>query len=249
MGKLSMARFAALALCLALATARAEESAVKRKLNVPPSADLSYAIKARQGGLALAGEALLQWRVEPRQFTVATETRAMLVGKILDTRSEGAIDEYGLAPNSFTERRFRKDPTVTTFDRRNKSISFSASGEIFPLASGAQDRSSAIWQLISIARAAPDRFKAGSEWRFVVAGQRDAEPWSFKVIAAETIPTELGELRTVHVRRAPPPDQKGQQLDIWLAPSLEWYPARLRFVEASGDVIEQSLVAISKVPG
>ncbi len=225
-----------------------DHPAVKHKLNAPPSADLNYSIKAKQSGLSLSGDALVQWRAADNKFTVVTATRAMLIGKILDAKSEGAVDEYGLAPATFTEKRFRKDPTTTTFDRQGNTISFSASSESYPIQGGEQDRSSAIWQLISIARAAPEKFKPGSEWTFFVAGQYDAEPWTFKLTQPENIKTPMGEIHAVHILKAPPPDSKGQRLDIWLAPSLEWYPVRLRFTEANGDVIEQSLESISKTP-
>ncbi len=229
---------------LAASSSALETAAVKRKLNVPPSADLSYEIKARQSGLSLSGDALVQWRAADNKFSAATETRAMLIGKILEAKSEGGIDEYGLAPATFTEKRLRKERTTTTFDRQAKVIGFSASSETYPIQGGEQDRSSVIWQLLSIARAAPSKFKPGTEWTFFVAGQHDAEPWSFKVTKSEKITTPLGEVNALHILRAPPPDSKGQQLDIWLAPAFEWYPVRLRFTEPSGDLIEQSLVAI-----
>lgn len=231
---------------LAASASAADSVPVKRKFNVPPSADLSYEIKAKQSGLSLSGDALLKWRASDNQFSVATETRAMLLGKILEAKSEGGIDEFGLAPLSFTEKRFRKERTTTSFDRQAKVISFSASDDKYPIQGGEQDRSSAIWQLIAIARAAQAKFKPGSDWTFFVAGQHDAEPWSFKVMNSEKITTPLGEINAVHILKAPPPDSKGQQLDIWLAPSLEWYPARLRFTEPNGDLIEQSLVTINK---
>jgi hypothetical protein len=53
-------------------------------------------------------------------------------------------------------------------------------------------------------------------------------------------------LHTLHVARMPAPDSHDQQLDIWLAPQHEWYPARLRFSEHDGDFIEQTLEKISK---
>lgn len=235
------------ALLLAPATADTLQ-AVKRKLSLPPSADLNYAIKAKQSGLSLSGEALLQWRASESRFSVSTETRAMLLGKILESKSDGNVDEYGLAPLSFTEKRFRKNPTTTTFDRQAKTIGFTASGDTYPIKGGEQDRNSAIWQLISIARATPTKFKPATDWTFFVAGQHDAEPWTFKVTGLENIKTAMGDIEAVHVLKASPPDSKGQQLDIWLAPSLEWYPVRLRFTESNGDVIEQSLVNIGK-PG
>lgn len=235
----------------ALAAGSAEHPVQKRKFKLPPSADLTYSIQARQSGLQIEGNALVRWRSDGKSYSVTSETRAMLVGKILEAKSEGTIDDYGLAPASFTEKRFRKDATVASFTRtggRNGGgISFAQSDASYPLLGGEQDRTSIAWQLIAIARAAPKKFTSGSEWDFFVAGQRDAERWSFKVAGEEKTATAVGTLRTIHVLRAPPPDAKSQKLDIWLAPSLEWYPVKLRFTDADGDYIEQTLEKISGV--
>jgi hypothetical protein len=214
---------------------------LRYKINLPPSADLSYAIKAKQKGLRVDGNAQVRWTAAGNRFEVKSETRATLIGKILDTKSEGGIDDYGLAPSSFTEKRFRKSAVTTSFDRASKTIRFGSSSQTYRLKGGEQDRNSALWQLISVARAAPAKFKPGSQWSFVVAGHNDAEPWTFRVLKQDKVRTPMGELNAVHVSRAPQPDSKDQTLDIWLAPSLEWYPVRLRFTEADGDFIEQTL--------
>jgi hypothetical protein len=237
----------ALSLAWGLSLATAAQSAPagaaqKYKVNLPPSADLSYTIRARQSGLSLEGNAMVRWTAANRKFEVTSETRSVLVGKILEAKSEGVIDEYGLAPSTFSEKRFRKDRVTTSFDRAAKKIIFSdASAKGYALKGGEQDRNSALWQLISIARAAPAQFKPGSEWSFVVAGHSDAEPWVFRVLQRETVSTAAGEMNAIHVTRAAPPDSKDQKLDIWLAPSLEWYPVRLRFADSNGDFIEQTL--------
>jgi hypothetical protein len=231
---------------LALPASAAERAATKHKVNLPPSAELAYSIRAKQSGLTLDGSTLLQWRAADSRFSIATETRAALVGKILDAKSEGTVGEYGLAPTVFTEKRFRKPQSTTTFDRQTNTISFSKSDQTYPIKGGEQDQSSAIWQLAAIARAAPAKFKSGSVWTFFVAGQKDAEPWAFKVIKQEQIKTPLGDMHAVHIARMPAPDSKGQQLDIWLAPSLEWYPVRLRFTEPDNDSIEQVLQKVAK---
>jgi Protein of unknown function (DUF3108) len=223
-----------------------EYTPAKYKINLAPSADLSYAIRAKQSGLQLDGNALIKWNAGAGKFTVATETKSSLVGKILDTKSEGAVDDYGLAPTLFTEKRFRKDATTTAFNRATKTISFANSADTYPIKGGEQDRNSAIWQLISVARGEPAKFKTGAEWTFFVAGQRDAEPWTFKVLKQEKMETQLGSVNAIHIVKTPPPDAKSQQLDIWLAPALEWYPVQLRFSDNDGDYIEQSLVSISK---
>jgi len=223
-------------------------TAPKYKLNVPPSVELAYEVKAKQSGIPLDGDARVQWHVGSDKFELVTEMRAMLVGKIIDARSEGRIDEYGLAPTTFTEKRFRKSPSVTSFDRASKTISFSESSETYPIKGGEQDRNSAIWQLISVARAAPKNFTPGSKWSFFVVGQRDADLWAFKVIKQEKINTPLGDLDAIHVMKVTKSDAKNQQLDIWLAPSLEWYQVRLRYTDPNEDFIEQTLVNITKKP-
>lgn len=242
----SLLRLAPIALlaCAALASA-----APKYKVNLPPSTELAYAITAKQKGIPVDGDAVMRWSAATGSFSASNEARAMLVGKILDARSEGAIDAYGLAPARFTEKRFRKEPTTTTFDRASKIISFSASGQTYPIKGGEQDRNSAVWQLIAVARGAASKFRPGSSWTFFVAGQRDADEWTFKVVKQERVKTPLGELNTLHVQKVPPPDSREQHLDIWLAPALEWYPARLRFSDDNGDFIEQTLQKVNKKSG
>lgn len=234
-------------LCLAPAFALEQPAGVIQKIDLPPSADLHYKIMAQQSGLTISGSAQVQWKVANGKFSATSESRAALFGTVLEAKSVGDIDASGLAPASFSDKRFRKAATMTTFDRQARTITFSSSAAQYPIKGGEQDRNSVIWQLIGVARGAEDRFKAGSEWHFFVAGQRDAEPWLFKVLATETLRTALGDVRAVHVMRAPPPDAKGQQLDIWLAPALEWYPARLRFTDPDGEYIEQTLESISKI--
>lgn len=227
--------------------ASSDHPAEQHKVNPAPSADLSFQVQARQSGFSLGGTASVNWRAADRSYSLHTETRSGLFGKILDAQSDGQIDQYGLAPNSFKEKRIRRDPIQTTFDRENKTIRFSASADTYPILGGEQDRNSAMWQLIAIARATPNAFKSGSSWAFFVAGQHDAEAWTFRVIGQETLHTSLGDLSTVHISKEPPPDAKAQQVDIWLTPSREWYPARIRIAEADGDYIEQTLENISKV--
>jgi hypothetical protein len=221
-------------------------AAPKYKTSMPPSAELSYAIKARQKGIPVEGDAVMRWSLEGARFNATNEARAVLVGKILYASSEGEIDAFGLAPASFTEKRFRKEAATTSFDRTQGTIRFTNSEQTYPIRGGEQDRSSVIWELVAVARALPAKVKPGTTWNFVVAGVRDAEPWTFRVVKQEKISTALGELNTLHVTRVPAADSKEQHIDIWLAPSIEWYPARIRYSEDDGDYIEQTLRAISR---
>ncbi|MEB0138986.1 MULTISPECIES: DUF3108 domain-containing protein [unclassified Undibacterium] len=231
---------------LLLALSSTPTAAAITPFQLPPAGELLYTIKAKQSGIALSGTASVKWQLTEKKYAILTETRAMLFGKILNADSVGSIDAHGLAPDSFTEKRFGKDATVTSFERSKKLLRFSTSAQTYPLNGGEQDRTSAVWQLVALARAAGAAVKPGSEWSMFVAGRRDAEPWTFKVLAAEPLHTALGEFTTLHISKAPPPDSKDQTLDIWLAPDLEWYPVRVKFSDAEGEYVDQLLESVKK---
>jgi hypothetical protein len=225
-----------------------EHPAIKRPFDLPPSADLTYSISARQRGFTLNGDALLTWRAGEGKYSVNAESHVALLGKLTENRSTGNIDAYGLAPAEYYDRRFRKEPTTTTFDRDEKTIGFSDGKQSYPIKGGEQDRVSISWQLAAIARAAKDRFKPGSDWNFFVVGPRDADPWTFHVVGREKVQAgaAIGTVDAVHVLREPPPGSKDQTLDLWLAPSREWYPVKLRFTDNDRDYVEQTLEKITR---
>jgi hypothetical protein len=214
-----------------------------RKINPPPSADLDYTINAKQKGLALNGSSHVRWHTDGQQYAIVTETRASLVGKILDAKSEGTIDRYGLAPNTASEKRFRKEQTTTTFDRSSGKITFSGSDASYPIKGGEQDRNSVTWQLVTLARG--NNFKTGSTVSLIVAGQKDADPWTFKVGKQEKISTPLGNLTALPLTKVVKDAGKDQKVELWLAPAKEWYPVRLRFTDPDGDTIEQTISKIT----
>lgn len=237
---------AMLALAFAAHAADTEHPSAKRPTNAPPSADLSYNLKVKQSGLSLNGVATVQWRAGDGKYSIAAESRAAIFGKVVENHSEGAIDDYGLAPESFHEKRIRKEPYTTSFKRDTKTIAFTESDTTYPILGGEQDRLSAQWQLAAIARATPDKFKPGSEWNLFVAGRRDAEQWSFKVTKIETIQIGSGEVSAVHLVKEPPAKSPGQKVDLWLAPSMDWYPVRVRFNDPDGDFVDQVLEKVVK---
>jgi hypothetical protein len=242
---LSSVLFAGLLLAtqtVALAQGQSKNAAA-RKPNPPPSADLDYVIKATQKGLSLNGSAMVRWHADEQHYSVTTETRASLLGKILDAKSEGSIDRFGLAPASSTEKRFRKAQTVTTFNRQNGKITFSASDASYPIKGGEQDRNSATWQLVTLARSKP--FKTGNTVPMFVAGQKDADAWIFKVGKQEKINTPIGTLNTLQISKVVKDAGKDQKVELWLAPAKEWYPVRIRFTEPDGDFIEQTIEKIT----
>lgn len=226
----------------------AEPAVESLAANSPPSARLDYSINASQRGLSLSGTAILHWNNHKNHYTIATETRAALLGKILEAKSEGSIDASGLLPATSSEKRFRKDMTITTFNRESSSITFSASDASYPITGGEQDRNSVVWQLATMARSQSAKFKSGASISMLVAGSKDMDDWSFMVGETETIKTALGDLKAVKISKLNKDGDKKQKIDIWLAPSKEWYPVRIRFTEPDGDFIEQTISNITPHP-
>jgi hypothetical protein len=231
-----------------LSAAAQENSSIKYATNTPPSAQLNYSVIADRIGIALNGEADINWQVTgspPNQtYSITTETRADLFGKIVEANSIGSIDTYGLAPNKYEEKPRNKHAFQTMFDRTANIITFSESKETVPLHAGVQDRTSAVWQLVSIARASPKKFTPKSKWAFFVAGRRNVEKWTFTVEKNVTLTTAFGKIPAVHLTKSIS-DPKDQRIEIWLAPGKEWYPVRIKSQDSNGDTIEQNLVRIN----
>jgi hypothetical protein len=228
------------------AAAAAPQSVAKYKIDLPPSAELNYVIRAKESGITLSGEGKIDWRTDDKTYSTVLETRAMLLGKIHQARSEGFVNAQGLAPVRFKEKRFRKPENSVTFDREEGVIRFSLSDQTYPITGGEQDRTSAIFQLVAIARGNPAKFKEGSSWTYFVAGRNDGEPWTFHVGKHETLRTPMGNIEALHVVKQPPPDAPDRKIDLWLAPSLEWYPLRIRFGDNGTEYIEQTLETVAK---
>ncbi|MBS1187300.1 MAG: hypothetical protein H6R04_1318 [Burkholderiaceae bacterium] len=237
---------AAMLLVLALPLLANEHPAVKYRFRLPPSADLVYAVQFSQHGLTLNGEAVLRWRVAGNRYQLSSETRSSLLGKALESKSEGVIDPFGLAPLQLTEKRMRKPAYGATFDREHRIVRLTDAPQTYPLIGGEQDRASIMLQLVSVARGVPQKFVSGSEWKFFVVGRKDAEIWTFRVIRQERINTPMGAIQAVRITRLLPEGSREQQLDLWLAPSLDWFPVRVSFHDADGTRSDQKLLRLEK---
>ncbi len=219
-------------------------AADKAATNPPPPVQLIYKASADVRGMQLDGQSRIEWRHDNRRYQLTLETRTALTGVLLREKSEGGFDRHGLAPELYSAKRFLKSTMVTRFDRSAGTIDFAGDGTLHPLEGGEQDRVSVLWQLVSMIRAQPAAFTAGSRWKFFVAGQRDGDPWTFEVKSTQRLRSSLGELEALHVAYLPEDPSNKTQVDVWFAPSQEWLPVRIRFSEPNGDFIEQSLERI-----
>ncbi len=220
------------------------------RIDLPPSAELKYDVqKTPFEGQPTYGSGTINWQVKGDRYTVDGDFGVLFI-TALRFKSLGTIEDVGIVPELYSEKRFRKSETNTHFHRERNTISFSASTKTYPRVGGEQDRASIIWQLAGIGRGDTAQFVPGAAIELVVAGTRDAEPWQIQIIGLEDIQIDGQTISAWHVARAPRARSHDQKLDIWLAPQLQWYPVRLRYTEPNGDYLDMTLTGlnVSAVP-
>lgn len=233
---------------IASAAGEAAEQPTHYTVVPPPSAELQYDVRALMNGQESHGVGAFRWEAAGNSYSLTATASAMIIFiklDLLNFRSEGAINEFGIAPVLYSEKKIRRSMTNTHFRHAERVISFSASEATYPYNGGEQDRATVIWQLAGIGRGDATQFMPGAEIDIFVAGARKAESWRFQVIGEEEIDTPHGKLMGWHVMRTPRPGSYDEQIDIWLAPQQEWYPAKVRYTYTNGNQYELSLSGIA----
>ncbi len=218
------------------------------RINLPPSVTLFYDV--RQTGVnggTLSGSGSISWRLEDQRYRIDGDAN-FIVFSLIDFHSVGELDANGIAPELYSEKRFRRPQTNTHFNRERNLISFSTSENNYPRLGGEQDRASIFWQITGIARGSSEKIVAGAELPIFVAGIRDGEVWPISVTGQEEQLLGEEKIQTWHLVRLPKPGTFDQRIDIWLAPALEWYPVRLRQTEANGVVLDMRMQRLKKLP-
>jgi hypothetical protein len=225
-----------------------EAAPVHWKVALPPSAKLELDVKRKDAsGTNWSGVGRIGWQLDGADYKVTQETDlSLLIARInvMQVSSEGTINEFGIAPVAFSQKLKNRSPTATHFNQQEQTITFSASTLSVPLQAGAQDRASVLFQLAGIGRADVNQFGKGID--ILVGEDRDAPVYRFQLVGEEELETAMGKLGTWHLVRPPKPGSYSSQLDIWLAPSQDWYPVQIRVTERNGAVTTQTITRITK---
>lgn len=218
------------------------ESMTRFKINPPPSAELTYDVFAQNGQQKWYGSGSFRWESTGNSYRVMGEANVTFLKiTVLNFKSEGMINDFGIAPVLYSEKPPRKSLTNTHFQHEQRKISFSASEATYPYKGGEQDRGSIMWQLASIGRGDPAQFQPGTEIDMVIAGTRKADTWRIQILGEEEIETPYGKIAAWHVACAPRAGSYDRKFDIWLAPQQEWYPVKVRFTAVNGDYVDLAL--------
>jgi hypothetical protein len=214
--------------------AQAAPAAPGVKFSVPPSGELQYdtfynGVRNQPG--------TIHWTSSAQSYEMVVSVPLPFVGTFVYS-SHGRIDAFGLAPEQYVEKRGHRVEDVSIFNRADRKIAFTRTPTTLPLPDGAQDRFSMIMQLASLVRGDPDAYKPGVTRQFFVVDSDSGENWPVETIGDETIRTAQGYLQTRHFKRLPRRQGDQRRIDVWLAPSLGWLPARLVQTEPNGTQFE-----------
>jgi hypothetical protein len=199
---------------------------------LPGSVHLKYQVQANKFPYRLNADLL--WQQTGDQYAARLEISAF--GQARVQTSRGQITPQGLAPLRFSDK-FRSE-VAAHFNRAQGKVTFSANTPDVALLAGAQDRLSVLVQLAAMVASAPQSYPRGSTITIQTIGPRAADLWRFTVGETETLALPGGPQATLKLLRNPrePFDQK---VELWLAPALDYLPARIRITESNGDYVDQ----------
>lgn len=203
---------------------------------VPSSLRLSYGIQGEVKGLSYQAGGELLWAHDGQNYEARLEISAFLLGSRVQ-HSRGRITPEGLQPQRFSDRSRRE--RTAEFDYPQALVHFSEGTPDAPLTAGLQDQLSIFMQFASLLASQPASYPPGTEVTLQVADYRRATPWRFVVDGEETLRLPGGEVNTRKVSRVVQAGADELRVELWLAPSLGWLPARLRLSQPNGDYIDQ----------
>jgi hypothetical protein len=215
------------------------EPVAPKPLEVPSAQTrLIYEITGLSKGRNIFADGQFEWTVEGDRYEASLAVRMVLLGARTQT-SVGRIGPQGLMPDRFGER--QRDEAATHFDYEDQRVRFSRNRPDAPLLPGTQDRLSVILQLAALMQARPANFEVGSEVNMPVASSRAVEDWRWQVGDQETIELPKGTWVARHLIR-PAVHERDNTVELWMAPSLQHLPVRIRITQRNGDWLDQRLV-------
>ncbi|KAG8151158.1 DUF3108 domain-containing protein [Burkholderia catarinensis] len=204
------------------------------KFAAPPPGDLQYDT-FYNGMQNMIGT--IRWRNDGHTYDLSVSMPVPFVGPFT-YHSEGRIDAFGVAPDRYVEKRGKRPEDIAIFNREIRQVVFTRTPNNAPLPDGVQDRFSMLMQLSGLVRGNPAAYKPGVTQQFVVIDNNSSETWPITVIGDEQVQTQTGIIAARHFMRLPRRDGDTRRIDMWLAPSLGWLPARLVQTEPNGAQIE-----------
>lgn len=220
----------------------------------PDSVQLRYRLHGNYRG-EVQGQGQVQWIREGRRYQVNLDVTlgpsfAPLIARRMS--SGGVLTSRGIAP-----RRYDEDTRVLFSSRRRVSLLFTpraeggtevqlADGSMRLGADGMQDAASQFVHLTWLFLTGREPLQAGRIVEMPLALPRKLYAWRYQLVGEEALDTPIGRLDTWHLRPLlEAGDKLGRDLkaEVWLAPTLQFLPVRLRIAQDENTFVDLMLDA------
>ena len=197
----------------------------------PGDTRVSYQISGKWGN-ELHGEGIVQWThsgsaQERYQVKVVIDIPAVPTVSMI---SQGKVSRQGLLPEAYEEvvasrtRNLRLEPTEIVFDKGNRM----ARPVLLPMS--VQD---IVSQFIDVGyryRQGREQLQAGQSTRIWLARPGNLYEWIYDIGPADEVSLpKIGSVKVHHLKPRPLANPRGTySMEMWLAPSLQYLPVRIR---------------------
>ena len=232
------AESAAVAAAAAVASAASASNAVA--FDWPPSTRLTYKLLGHYRG-PVEGTAQVEWLRQGSRYQVHLSTA---IGPVLSRHitSEGELTANGLAP-----RRFDGEQKVLFRSPRRWQLRFGpeqvqlSDGKQVPTVPGVQDEASQFVQLTWLFTTQPRKLRVGSAVEMPLAISKSLQRWIYDVQGEELLRFPFGEVPSFHLKPRRAATGGDLTAEIWIAPSLQYLPVRIRISDSNGNWIDLTL--------
>ncbi len=214
----------------------------------PASTRVSYLLTGNYRG-EVSGSAQVEWvRVGARYQVHVELIVGAKVAPLITQRStsDGEITAAGLAP-----RRYDQDLKVLMKQRPRQTVLFDAgyvvlaNGDVRTTLPGLQDAASQFVQLTYLFSTRPGLLRVGGSVDIPLALPKKVDVWTYDVVEEEILNTPLGALTGIHLKPRNERRPGAISVEMWFAPQLQYFPARLRFEQDANTYFD---LTISRYP-
>ncbi|HET9025106.1 MAG TPA: DUF3108 domain-containing protein, partial [Burkholderiaceae bacterium] len=187
----------------------------------------------------------VDWNVDAARGRYDLWLRTVDPAGLLDLKSSGALQSFGIAPEKYVERvEIANRELRAEFDWLARVVQFFGRGAGQPAGflEGVQDPLSLQFHLPLLAQAYPSRFTPGADITVPVA-RRGIETYVFRAVAFEPVRIGDRDVRALKLDRPRGPNAT-RRVEIWMAPEYQWLPVRLRFTDTNDEVWDSVLAAL-----
>lgn len=236
----ALAVLSALSPCAAAQPARLDCPLPAR---VPEALKVTYEVSATRGAFALPGESTLRFKTSGGAYELSSETRALGVFRATQS-SNGKVQAGVLVPAQYSESRTGRAGFQATFDWTRGKVVFVPSDQESPPAESPtqpllQDRLTLLLQVGWQLQARPQQ----AHIALPVAGSRRVAVARFERQGEEVLDLPAGRVATLKLDRPLDPDH--DRIEVWIAPVFCWLPARIRYTDRHGGVIDHRLKSVN----